>query len=399
MVDVHSKALNKTIKVGRLIAKVEGKHKGPTVVFFAGLHGNEPAGVFALEQVFKTINKDEAKGTIYAITGNLKALETGRRFMHKDLNRLWTSEALTLLDENTVLQTEDAEQYEIYELIKEIFSNSPSPYFFIDIHTTSSSTLPFITINDALINRKFSQNFPLPTVLGIEEYLEGPLLSYLNKLGHVSLGFEAGQHDDKQSIQNAEAFINLTLEAAGSISGSMQQNNDGYYKTLEKNAKYINEVYEVIYLHRINKASAFQMKPGFESFQPVKKGTLLATDKSGTIKSPKHSNLFMPLYQATGSEGFFLIKKIRPFFLKLSALLRKIRVDNLLIVLPGISWQDKQKGVLKVNLSTTRFMAKPIFHLLGYRNKILDKTHLLLFNRERVAKTKAYQNFDWYKKN
>ena len=42
-----------------------------------------------------------------------------------------------------------------------------------------------------------------PIVLGIEEYLQGPLLSYINTLGYVSLGFESGQHDNKQAILKA----------------------------------------------------------------------------------------------------------------------------------------------------------------------------------------------------
>jgi hypothetical protein len=46
-------------------------------------------------------------------------------------------------------------------------------------------SLPFITINDALINLKFSNCSPISIVLEIEEYLEGPILNYLNSLGYV----------------------------------------------------------------------------------------------------------------------------------------------------------------------------------------------------------------------
>ncbi len=61
-----------------------------------------------------------------------------------------------------------------------------------------------------------------------------------------------------------------------------------------------------------------------------------------------------------------------------------------------VSWHNKSLGVLKANLLVTRFMAKSIFHLFGYRNKQLDKTHLLLYNRERVSKNEMYQNEQWY---
>ena len=77
--------------------------------------------------------------------------------------------------------------------------------------------MPFIAINDQLNNRKFALKFPIPTVLGIEEYLEGPLLTYLNDYGHVAMAFEAGQHDDPESVTKHRSFIYLAMVAAGVI--------------------------------------------------------------------------------------------------------------------------------------------------------------------------------------
>ena len=399
MTEVHSKALNKTIQINRIIGKIEGSQKGPTVVFVAGLHGNEPAGIFALNEVINSLEAKDVKGNIYAISGNLVALKKGKRFIQNDLNRLWTQDAIDALLDETILQPDQKEQYEIYAILKELLKENPPPFYFIDIHTTSSKTLPFITINDALINRKFSKQFPVPVVLGIEEYLEGPLLTYLNKLGYVSLGFEAGQHDDPKAITSAISFIKLALVNAGCLSKSNLSNYSSHYNQLQAEANKINEVFEVTHLYKLTNNEGFEMKPGFRSFQFVKKGRALANHKGQTIYAPISAQLFMPLYQATGKEGFFLIKRINPFFLKLSAFLRNIKVDALLVALPGITWHNKSKGVLKVNLKTAKFMAKPLFHLLGYRNRAIDDTFVLLYNRERVAQTLAYKNSTWYKNN
>ena len=76
--------------------------------------------------------------------------------------------------------------------------------------------------------------------------------------------------------------------------------------------------------------------------------------------------------------------------------MRHIKADSLLTALPGITWHNKQQGALKANLSVTRFMAKSIFHLFGYRNKQIDETHSLLYNRERVSKKEMYKNEKWY---
>ena len=211
MIQVYSNAIHKTISVERTLAHIEGQYNGATIVFFAGIHGNETAGVFALDEVMKTIDPQNVNGTIYGIAGNLKALKQQQRYLNKDLNRLWTKEQLEALNLKDHLNIEDTEQMEVFELLQHIITENCGPFYFIDFHTTSSKTLPFITINDALINRKFSKLFPVPIVLGIEEYLDGPLLSYINELGYVSLGFESGQHDDKEAIDNCISFIHLAL--------------------------------------------------------------------------------------------------------------------------------------------------------------------------------------------
>lgn len=68
MIEVYSKALQESISVERIIKKIKGAQEGPTMVFFGGIHGNESAGVFALEKVLKTIDQTNVKGTIYGIT-------------------------------------------------------------------------------------------------------------------------------------------------------------------------------------------------------------------------------------------------------------------------------------------------------------------------------------------
>ncbi|HAB26876.1 MAG TPA: aspartoacylase, partial [Xanthomarina gelatinilytica] len=146
----------------------------------------------------------------------------------------------------------------------------------IDFHTTSSKTLPFITINDALINRKFSQQFPVPVVLGIEEYLKGPLLSYINQLGYVSLGFESGQHDELDAVLNCEAFIYLSLVFTQALDKDSIKDFQMHYNRLKHQSKNISEIFEITYLYKIKPQEHFKMLEGFKSFQAISKGTHLA---------------------------------------------------------------------------------------------------------------------------
>lgn len=394
MIDTPQKQIEIT---NRIIHHIKGKYDGPTLVFFAGIHGNEKAGVKALRNVLPTLNSDSVYGEIYGVYGNINALKTNKRYVDSDLNRIWTKELLNTLGTKSSLTNEEKEQKAIHSFIKQLLENKTQPIYFIDFHTTSSKTLPFITINDALINRKFSKCFPVPVVLGIEEYLEGPLLSYLNEKGYVSIGFEAGQHEDKASIKNCESFIYLATHYAEVIKNTDHKYIDSHFERLQKASELNSDVYEVVFKYHIEPKERFKMKPGFKSFQPIKKGDLLALSDNQPIYASYSYELFMPLYQSKGNDGFFIIKKIPSFYLKLSAMLRNLKADQLLTFLPGISWYNKKEGVLRANLKVTRFLAKSVFHLFGYRNKREGTTHLVLYNRERVAKNDLYRNFDWFK--
>lgn len=396
MIDVYSKAIDDKIKTNRLITKVEGVKTGPTVVFFGGIHGNETSGVLAIKEALTSVNSKCINGTVYGIAGNLKALESQQRYVDEDLNRLWTKERIINIKNKLSLNSDEEELVEILSLINTILESNKPPFYFIDLHTTSSKTLPFITVNDALINRKFSKQFPVPIVLGIEEYLNGPLLSYINEMGYVSLGFESGQHNDIRSITNSVAFVYLTLVFCGILKEKHLSDYPKYYNQLQTQSAGVNNIFEVTYLYKIKVGESFKMHDGFKSFQSIKKGIAVATSNGNIIKAKQNGVMFMPLYQKQGAEGFFIIKPIPKFFLKLSNSLRRIKTDSLLALLPGISWVNKSEGILQVNLQVAKFFAKSFFHLLGYRNKQITATHLRLNNRERVAKTSIYKNELWY---
>ena len=390
----------KEIKTTRLIGEVTGETDGPTLIFFGGIHGNEPSGVIALEKVFQEISRLglSCKGSAYGIRGNIPALLKKKRFLEADLNRIWLKSQIEPIFNKSQQEcsAEELELIEIHKVISKILNTSSPPYYFVDYHTTSSPTLPFITINDALINRNFSRLFPVPVILGIEEYLDGPLLSYINELGYVSLGFESGQHATHEAALCSIAFTWLTMIYSGFLEDN-QMEAKSHRDLLNELAKGNNSFYEVIYRQAISGIDQFSMYPGFKSFDTLKKGTPLAVQNKEEIKAEKDTIIFMPLYQDQGEEGFFLIKEIPSWILRFSAFLRNIRMDTLLTYLPGVSWSKPSKEQLKVNLKIARFFSKPFFHLLGYRNKVVDSTHLILSNREKVAKKDMYKNTFWFK--
>lgn len=371
---------------------------GPTVVFFAGIHGNESAGVFALKHVINELRLRQTPihGQVYAIAGNLGALQQNVRFQEKDLNRIWSGPDIELLGtKRKQLSPDENELRELHHLLLGILRENRPPYYFIDLHTTSSDTSPFMVLNDSLLNRKFASNYPLPTILGIEEYLVGALLSYINELGYVSLGYESGRHDDILAIRNSIDFVRYTLgiTRATYLEGHALEK---LRQEIRASGTVANKFYEIYYQYEITEGSDFKMHPGFVNFQEIPKGKELAVANESTLTTNKRRQIFMPLYQNLGSEGFYFIRSIPRVLLWISKGLRKIKVDHLLVQLPGIKWVSLKKDAMLVDQRIAKFMAKSFFHLLGYRARQLDKTHLVVKNRESASRNKEYKDTRWF---
>ncbi len=384
-------------RLTRVIGHIKGKKKGPTLIFFGGIHGNEPAGVYALNKVLDRLENysSDCFGELYALAGNLNALKKNMRYEDEDLNRIWFADRLASKVNSHSSSKESIEMLELYELIVQIMEVSRPPYYFIDIHTTSGASEPFLVVNDSLLNRKFTKKYPLPVILGIEEYLNGALLSYMNDWGYVAFGFESGQHETPSAVTNAINFIWYTM----ALTGFYQLERDKVlrlHKALHGAGTSPKSFYEIYYQHLLTENDKFLMMPGFVNFEMVDRATAIAYDKNGPIVAKRKRRLFMPLYQKKGTEGFYYIRKIPLIFLALSKHLRWIGADSILTLLPGIDWASPKKDSLMVDKRVARFYAKAIFHLLGYRARALDKEHLVLKNRERNSRNLHYKNAPWY---
>lgn len=384
----HSRALDKHFEVERIIGEYHGKEEGPVLVFFGGMHGNEPSGVVALIEVMEQLHrlKPNVKGSIYAITGNMAALEKEQRYQDQDLNRIWTKERIRRIEKGELNESncnaEEREQIELFGIGKEIFAKHEHQVYCIDLHTTSGPTVPFITLNDTLINRNFATKFPIPVIIGIEEFVKGPLLSWVVEIGYPSLAFEAGEHHSLDSIKFHKAFIWLSLAYGGLVPKLSVPEFDYHKKTLTSSNPDLVRVFEVNFKYGVTPDEKFKMKPGFDNLQQVRKGQLLAENTAGAILSPSTGRVFMPLYQSQGEDGFFITKKVSPFWLSLSAILRKVKFAVLLTMLPGINRDVIDNHTLVVNKRIAKFLAVDVFHLLGYRTKERTEDSLRVSKRE-----------------
>ncbi|MEB2779967.1 succinylglutamate desuccinylase/aspartoacylase family protein [Algoriphagus sp. C2-6-M1] len=301
---------NLTRVIGEYPSDPNNQAPGPYLLVSGGVHGNEPSGVLALQRVFKKLYKEkpELKGKIVGVAGNIVALKKGVRLIDKDLNRVCTLENEKQLKANTKLDFHEGSEFNELLAIVEKLENEASntEFHFMDLHTTSSSTAPYISVNLREESFAFAKQMPLPVVKGIEKYIPGHFDHYQTLKGHAGFTMEAGQHDDPKSVDYHEAAIWLILVKTGMLEKSGTAYDD-YYKMLE-NASPTNDNFEVTFRQEIGKDQVFKMHPGYSNFTKINKGQRLASLDGETIFSDSTGRIFLPLYQSQGSDGFFIVK-------------------------------------------------------------------------------------------
>ncbi len=366
--------------LNREIGRFEGTAKGHNVIFFGGIHGNEIAGVRALKIVTDQLAEltGHFKGNLYALAGNLKALEAGKRFISYDLNRIWFPKCLIPAEKRSVVP-EYKEKVELLRSILGILENG-NPSILIDLHSTSSQSIPFISISDTLKNRRFTRNIPAPLILGLEELLDGPMFSFFSELGLPAILFEGGQHEAPSTLQNHIAFIWLMLNKLGLLKKKQIPDYHKYIEILKKNSLDERKIFELKYRYLIREDEQFRMKEGFVNFEPVRKGQVLAKNRFGKIRAPLSGRIFLPLYQSQGFDGFFIIRQIRPVWLRISKRTRQWRIETALPLLPGVRRKKEAVDTYIIDKNIARWRTLSLFHLLGYR-KVTNEGHYITVKR------------------
>jgi succinylglutamate desuccinylase len=306
----------------RLIGRYTGQKKGPLLICIGGIHGNEPAGVIALETLFQLLEIEPATnpaftfcGRIVGLRGNVKAIEKKIRYFKKDLNRLWGKEKVDSVKKAPIssLDPEEAELKELVEYIEaEIADYAPERIIFLDLHTTTAYGGIFSIATDDPESVRIAVELHAPVIIGMLEGISGTTLHYFTteNIGIETVGvvFESGQHDEDLSINRAIAAIINCMRTIGCVQAEHVENR--HDKLLIEYSKGLPKVLNLLHSHSINEQDQFVMMPNFENFQLVQKGDLLAYDKNGPVYAPASGRLLMPLYQKQGDDGFFLVKEL-----------------------------------------------------------------------------------------
>ncbi len=360
-----------TVVEERLIGRIVGGSPGPTLMCVAGIHGNEPAGVHAVRRVLAALRgrRGEMTGDLVAFAGNLVSLERGCRFVDRDLNRAWTTERLASLREKGKVgfTVEDREQAALLQVIEGVVKSARGAVYALDIHTTSGPGGVFSLFADVLPHRRFAESFPIPMVLGLEELVDGTLLNLLSDRGIVAITVETGQHDEPAAIDRAEAAIWISVVASGLMPEHLVPEVVAARRLLERTSAPLPRALEIRYRRDVTVGDGFVMAPGYSNFQKVVEGQVIARDDEGDVVVTEKGRLLMPLYQEQGEDGFFLVREIRPFWMRVSVMFRRAGVSRVAFWLPGVRRVPGTDDEVLVGKRAARIFARQLFQLLGFR--------------------------------
>lgn len=369
----------------RLLGDYTSGLEGPVFMFVGGIHGNEPSGLIAVRRVLAQLEalKIRIFGHVRAIAGNLGALESRERYLDMDLNRQWRSEHLEALRRKDPAQ-DSREEAELRDLLDELEKGlllESTGVVLIDLHTSSAQGPPFVIMADTLQNRRIAAGLPIPTILGLEENLDGTMLGYFGRHGYVALAVEGGFHDAPTTFDHHEAAIWLALVAGGALEAADVPDYAQHRARLAQAARGLPPVVETRYRHALEDGHDFRMEPGFDTFHAVSKGELLATEGTQPIHAQEDGLLMLPLYQGQGNDGFFLGRPVGRTRLFFSALVRRLRLDLFLRLLPGIRRHRDEPDSLIADLHVARFYAAEIFNIFGYRGRRVSEGQMLFIRR------------------
>jgi aspartoacylase len=198
------------------------------VAIVGGNHGNELTGVHLVKKFQRYPNLiNRASFETLALLGNLKAIEEGKRYIDKDLNRCFTNQGL----QNPQLSSyEDTRAKAIQQILQP--QNQPFVDVIVDLHSTTANmglSLIFCDMHPFLLGlgAYLSSINPMVKIFVNQQSREGGFLRSLCKLGFViEVGAVAQNILNAKLFQETEQLIYAVLNYfEGCNQGNISQKN------------------------------------------------------------------------------------------------------------------------------------------------------------------------------
>jgi predicted deacylase len=344
-----------------------------TLVIIGGVHGNEPAGLYAAKRVLNTLREEQPtqfNGRLVVLAGNLAALghrNQATRYIDHDLNRLFTDEEIA---KPATTSVEHAQMQELLVELRSIRAHCER-MIVMDLHTTSSDTPPVMVFEDSIRARRFARQMPMPIYLGFEEELGGLVVDRVtNEMDSIGIVVEGGQHEDSNSIDVLESVIWAGLHSSGVLNVDAIRHREKPGDLLRASVgEEAYKVYDIRYLHTIEHAS-FKICDNITAGLKIKRDqTPIAIEQGNVITSSQRGRVFLPNMQQhkrVGDDGFFIVRHVGEGWLGLSARLRNQQWIHWMIArMPGVYQMEDHS--LCIDSDIAAVLKRQVFHIFGYR--------------------------------
>jgi succinylglutamate desuccinylase len=262
----------------RNVVRIEEDKRGPSIVLFSGVHGDEVSGIHAVEKVFFdffTGARTLQQGSLTLVRANEQAIEAERRYVQHNLNRLFKADYGADIDRAS---------YEFCRAqeLKTILQNCD---YFLDLHSAPTAQEPFIVVEHE--NAGFFSQLGIPKLMtGWSKFssdaIGGDAENYANAHGARSATLESGSHFDKRSNDVAYRAVISFLSVLGVVVGTQAP---------ASNPLEIVDVYAVV----TKDFDDFRYARQAENFQFVKKGEAFAFQGGRPLTAHEDTYVLIPM--------------------------------------------------------------------------------------------------------
>lgn len=168
----------------------------PEVAVVAGIHGDEPCGIRAVERLLA----DEAavERPVKLIVANEEAVAAGERYVEEDLNRAFPGDP-------------DGETHE--SRLAHVLAREVQGCTVLALHSTQSSAEPFAVIDTVdAIARSLAPRLPVDVLIETDEYTDGRLIEHAH-----TIEVECGLQGTERAAENAYWLARAFLAATGAV--------------------------------------------------------------------------------------------------------------------------------------------------------------------------------------
>ncbi|ELY57483.1 M14 family metallopeptidase [Natronolimnohabitans innermongolicus] len=196
----------------------------PEIAVVAGVHGDEPCGVRAVERLLD--ERPTVERPVKLVVANQKALERQVRFVDEDLNRAFPGDPDAKTHEGQLAN----------RLVEEL-----GDCLTFSMHSTQSHAEPFAIVNGVSETaRQLVPQLPVAAMVETSEFAEGRLFTRIE-----TIEVECGLQGTETAAQNADRLTRAFLTGVGALPGDTMHRELPIYRLTDVIRKQEANTYEV----------------------------------------------------------------------------------------------------------------------------------------------------------